>query len=403
MKVQWVRSRRPKAPYGTAELLTHPLYAVACGNSSYRSRRRKPARRHTFRPLLLGLRTGTLKRVAAPSPNTRRAYDSDWDRFVAWCTDHRHRPLPAAPGVVAGYLRDAAQARTRDGQPLYAAATLRRWAAAIAERHRTSGHPSPTANAAVRQALSAADAVAATTRPSRPATPLLTADIAAMVTAARKETTGWASEVLERRDSALVLMGYAGALGRADLVESVCGDVTRHPDDGLETRVRRPKGNNAIRLPAGDSHTTCAPCAALRWLQIVAAFDSGARPAVIRLIKAGEPFEDHICHAALPRTRARAPLFRSIRKNGNLSATPISGASIHLAIRRHARLAGYDDEFVALLGVQSLRAGFIAQSLRNKADVQAILRQTGHASPAALHRYAPMDTHVENAVTGLGL
>jgi hypothetical protein len=198
-------------------------------------------------------------------------------------------------------------------------------------------------------------------------------------------------------------MGYAGALRRADLVALVCGDVAKHPHDGLELRTRRPNGANMIRLPAGESHGTCAPCAAMRWMQVVAAFDSGARAAVIRLIKAEDPFEDHICDTPLPRTRARAPLFRSIRKNGNLSATPISGASIHLAIRRQARLAGYDDEFVARLGVQSLRAGFIAQALRNKADAGSILRQTGHIGHGALQRYAPAEARHENAVTGLGL
>jgi len=347
--------------------------------------------------------------VAAPagrparSANTRRAYDSDWARFATWCADHRHRPLPASPPVVAAYLRDAANARNDDGEPAYAVTTLRRWLAAIADRHRMSRHPSPTTNDAVRQALSALTKAEATRTTPRSAAPLLTADIAAMIAAARKDTTGWAGDVLERRDSALVLMGYAGALRRADLVTMVCGDVTKHPHDGLELRTRRPNGANMIRLPAGESHGTCAPCAAMRWMQVVAAFDSGARAAVIRLIKAEEPFEDHICDTPLPRTRARAPLFRSIRKNGNLSATPISGASIHLAIRRQARLAGYDDEFVARLGVQSLRAGFIAQALRNKADAGSILRQTGHIGHGALQRYAPAEARHENAVTGLGL
>jgi site-specific recombinase XerD len=333
------------------------------------------------------------------SPNTRRAYDTDWDRFVAWSKQHRHRPLPARPEVVARYLREAAQVRNADGQPVYAAATVRRWAAAIADRHRMSQHPSPAANDAVRQALSATR----TTRPSRAATPLLTADIAAMVAAARKTTTGWASEVLERRDSALVLIGYAGALGRADLVGALCGDVTKHLDGGLEVCVRRRNGANAIRLPPAESHATCPPCAAQRWMQVVAAFDGGARAAVIRLIKADKVFDDHICDTPLPRARARAPLFRSIRKNGNLSTTPLSGASIHLAIRRHARLAGYDDEFFARLGVQSLRSGFITQALRNGADAQSILRQTGHIGAAALQQYAPAEPHAHNAVTGLGL
>jgi hypothetical protein len=337
--------------------------------------------------------------------NTSRAYDSDWDRFVTWCQQHRHRPLPAAAPVVAGYLRDAAQARNADGEPAYAAATLRRWAAAIADRHRMSQHPSPTANDAVRQALSAITTAQTTTpaRPSRPAALLLTADIAAIIAAARKDTTGWASEVLERRDSALLLMGYAGALGRGALVGILCGDVTSHPHDGLEVRVQRPNGANAIRLPLAESHVTCPPCAAQRWMQVVGAFDSGGRAGVIRLIKADDPFEDHVCGAPLPRTRARAPLFRSIRKNGNLSLTPLSGASIHLAVRRRARLAGYDDDFVAGLGAQSLRAGFIAQALRNKADAQSILRQTGHIGHGALQRYAPAEPDVHNAVTGLGL
>ena len=103
--------------------------------------------------------------------NTSRAYDSDWDRFVTWCKQHRHRPLPAAPPVVAGYLQDAAQARNADGEPVYASATMRRWVAAIADRHRMSQHPSPTANAAVRQAVSAITE-AGTTTARRPAPPL---------------------------------------------------------------------------------------------------------------------------------------------------------------------------------------------------------------------------------------
>ncbi|WP_110319429.1 integrase [Mycolicibacterium moriokaense] len=339
------------------------------------------------------------------APNTRRAYDSDWTRFVGWCSDHGHRPLPAAPSVVAGYLRDAAQARNADGEPLYAAATVRRWAASIADRHGMSDYSSPTTNSAVRQALSAITKGGPTTtaRSSRPAAPLLTADITAMIAAARKGTIGWATEVLERRDSALVLMGYAGALGRRDLVAMLCGDLTSHPHDGLQVAVRRPNGTGAVELPPAESHYACPSCAVLRWMQVVAAFDSGGRAAVIRLIKAAGPFEEHICGAPLPRTRARSPFFRSIRKNGNLSPTPLSGASIHLAVRRRARMAGYDDDFVAGLGAQSLRAGFIAQALRNKADIASILRQTGHVSQAALQRYAPAEPGDGNAVTGLGL
>jgi len=295
--------------------------------------------------------------------------------------------------------------RAADGDSVYAPATLRRWTAAIADRHHQEGHPSPITDAAVRQAMAAITGAGAShpSSESRSAAPLLTADITAMLVAARKLSTAWAGEVFERRDSALLLMGYAGALGRADLCGLTCGDLTQHVGRGLDVRIVRTTGVCAVRLPIVESHNTCPPCAVHRWLQVVAAFDSGGRPAVIRTIKADSPFEEHVCGAAHPRTRTRAPLFRSIRKNGNLSPTALSGASIHLAVRRMASQAGYDDVFVERLGVQSLRAGFVTQALRNGADPQSIVRHTGHAGVGALYRYLPADGDAHDAVSGLGL
>ena len=185
------------------------------------------------------------------------------------------------------------------------------------------------------------------------------------------------------------MTGYAGALGRGDLVEMVCGDIAKHPHDGLGFAFDGPTVpmQFGFRSPSRTPPARPAqPSAGRRWWPPSTAAHA---PAVIRLIKADDPFTDHICDAPLPRTRARAALFRSIRKNGNLSPTPLSGASIHLAVRRRARLAGYDDEFVGRLGVQSLRVGFITQALRNGADAQSVLRQTGHIGAAALQRYAP--------------
>ncbi len=102
--------------------------------------------------------------------------------------------------------------------------------------------------------------------------------------------------------------------------------------------------------------------------------------------------------------RARAPLFRAIAKNGNLSDTALSGASVHAAIRRRAAAAGYDDNVVAQLGGHSLRAGFVTQAFRNGADAHAIMRQTGHTNPATVELYAREHAPlVGNAVTEIGL
>ncbi|MBJ7351678.1 MAG: tyrosine-type recombinase/integrase, partial [Rhodococcus sp.] len=157
-------------------------------------------------------------------------------------------------------------------------------------------------------------------------------------------------------------------------------------------------------LPFTDRHESCPVCAWVRWLQIVAAFDTGGRTAIIRLLSRAAKFDSHLCHSTLPTADTRSALFRSIRKNGNLSQTALSGAAVHAAIRRRAGRAGYDADLLAQLGGHSLRAGFVTQAFRNGADAHAIMRQTGHRSPGMVEIYARENAPlVGNAVNDLGL
>ncbi|MFF0284449.1 integrase [Rhodococcus aetherivorans] len=323
--------------------------------------------------------------TAARSAGTRRAYTAAWRRFTTWCAAEGHPALSAHPATVAAYLVDAADTFTSEGQRVYAPSTLAKWVAAIAHEHRTAGHHSPTGHELVRATVAGIRRDYATTgdRPPAPRAPLLTADIVTIVAKARAEVAGWADEVLERRDSAILLLGYAGALRRGELVGLTCSDVRIHRLDGVHLRLRKSKtdqeGRGTVKaLPFTASHSSCPPCAYLRWAQVVAAFDTGGRPAVIRLLGTAAPFDEHLCRGPRPRTAAEAPLLRAIRKNGNLSPTALSGAAVHQAIRRRATRAGYDPELVAQLGGHSLRAGFVTQAFRNGADAHAIMRQTGH-------------------------
>ncbi|NIL77354.1 integrase [Rhodococcus sp. B10] len=345
------------------------------------------------------------------SQGTRRTYAAGWRRFAGWCAREGHAALPAHPVIVAAYLLDAADTRAETGDRAYAVATFGTWIAAINHQHRTTGHLSPSAHELVTATLSGIrrEYAASGDRPRTPRDPLLVDDIKVLIGTARERCRGWADEVLERRDSAILLLGFAGAYRRSELSELVCGDVTVHRHDGLHVRLRKSKtdqeGRGAVKaLPYTGSHETRPPCAYVRWIQVVAAFDTGGRPSVIRLLRKREPFDRHVCRGGVPCTAARAPLLRAVAKNGNLGATALSGAAIHQTIRRRAEHAGYDPTALAKLGGHSLRAGFVTQGTRNGADGSAIARQTGHASVDSVEVYrrehAPL---AGNAVNGIGL
>ncbi|ORI19702.1 integrase [Rhodococcus sp. 1163] len=356
------------------------------------------------------------KRIASAvqssrSEGTRKTYSAAWRRFTNWCASNGHVTLPAHPITVAAYLVDAADTRTETGERVYAVATFGTWIAAINFKHRTTGHLSPSAHELVTATLSGIrrEYAAAGDRPRTPRDPLLVDDIKLLVETARKRCRGWADEVLERRDSAILLLGFAGAFRRSELSDLVCGDVTVHRHDGLHIRLRKSKtdqeGRGAVKaLPYTESHETCPPCAYVRWIQVIAAFDAGGRPSVIRLLRTGEPFVAHVCRGGVPRTAALAPMFRAIAKNGNLGVTPLSGAAIHQTIRRRADHAGFDPTALTKLGGHSLRAGFVTQGTRNGADGSAIARQTGHSRLDSVEVYrrehAPL---VGNAVNNIGL
>ena len=69
---------------------------------------------------------------------------------------------------------------------------------------------------------------------------------------------------------ALLLMGFAGAHRRSELVALTLADVTPHPTDGLHVRLRTSKTDQEAKgtvkaLPYGRDPVTCPPCAYVRW------------------------------------------------------------------------------------------------------------------------------------------
>ena len=158
------------------------------------------------------------------APATRAAYRSDFASFRAWCAGKGVDALPAAPESVAAYLASEAE----NG---LAASTITRRCAAIRYAHRLADFEPPTNSERVRATLRGIRrAIGAA--PARKA-PALADTVRAMALAAPDSLKGF-------RDRALLLLGFAGAFRRSELVALDVADL-EETEDGLKVIIRRSK------------------------------------------------------------------------------------------------------------------------------------------------------------------
>ena len=155
--------------------------------------------------------------------HTLRGYRADWRDFCAWCDRTGQRPLPASPETVAAYIAECA-GRLKVG-------SIQRRLNAIAEAHKAIGVDSPTAAGMVRNTLKGIKRTLGTAAAQK--APALTDDIRAMVDSTDLGLIGL-------RDRALILLGFAGAFRRSELVGLDVEDCA-FGRDGLTITLRRSK------------------------------------------------------------------------------------------------------------------------------------------------------------------
>lgn len=294
----------------------------------------------------------------ARAENTVRAYDADWRDFTAWCAGHGLGALPAHPVTVALYLDALVEA----GRSV---STLARRLAAIAVAHRRARLDNPATDGAVREAWIGIRREHGTAQVGKD--PLLVDLLRALVVTLADDAPG-------RRDRALLLIGFAGALRRAELVALTTRDIL-FDGQGLIVTIRRAKtdqrgAGRRLRIPHGVREGTC-PVRALRaWLAI----------------------------AEIPLNGAAVPLFRPIDRWGNVRAAGLTSQSVALIVKRAVEaardeaLAHDDSELAAALDParfagHSLRAGLATSAAIAGATEGEIMDQTGHKSVAMVRRY----------------
>lgn len=201
---------------------------------------------------------------ASTAANTKKAYGSDWGRFISWAGERGFAALPADPLVVAHYVTEAATIQTGVGRWRYTPATLTRWVSSINQFHTAAGLLPPGRSEVVRRALSGVRRIRSTPPPRR--SPLLLEDIRTLLAPMAASAGSWPGGVAARRDMALLLMGFAGAHRRSELVALTLADVTVNRTDGLHVRLRSSKTDQEAHgsvkaLPYGRDPATCPPCA----------------------------------------------------------------------------------------------------------------------------------------------
>lgn len=270
--------------------------------------------------------------------STVRAYGSAWTSFVSWCRARGVEPLPATSESIALYVAD----RAGDSKP----STLNRYLAAIASAHRLAGHASPIGDEMVRAVMAGIRRTVGTAQ--RGKDPLLIGHMRAIVETLPEGRVGL-------RDRALLLLGFAGAFRRSELVALDVEDL-RFRDEGMVVFLRRSKTDQEgrgreVAIPCGVRESTCPVQAMRRWLE----------------------------HAGI----SSGPVFRGLTR-GKVAEDRLSTQGLANAVKRAAASAGLDVENIS---AHSLRAGFATTAIMAGVPEHLVMRQTGHKSTTVFRRY----------------
>ena len=187
--------------------------------------------------------------------NTRRAYRAAVRMWCGWCEQREVCPLPASGPDVAAFL---AGERLRGLTP----ETLKLRRAAIRYLHRAAGAPVPTDDACVSETLAGIQRTAARAgeRPRKKK--------AATVQVLRRLLEPIGDDLVDLRDRALLLVGFAGALRRSELAAIKVADLEA-TERGMRLILAQTKGSQieAVTVPLPYGETELCPVRALeRWL-----------------------------------------------------------------------------------------------------------------------------------------
>jgi integrase len=296
---------------------------------------------------------------ASAADNTKRAYAGDFAHFTRWCDRRGRTAMPAAPEDIANYLADLAVGDGGDAAEARATATIKRRVAAIRLAHKSAGHIDPTGHVVVERTLAG---IVRTLGSRQERSQPLTKDL--LLRAVRALDDGSPASL---RDRALLLVGFAGAFRRSELVAITTDDLAVS-DSGVIITVRRSKtdqrGRGRVKaLPHLDGPATECPARALAaWC---------TRSGIVG-----------------------GPVFRGLTRAGEVRGAALHPGEVNRIVKRAVEAIGIDP---AGFSGHSLRAGFVTTARAEGVPDHLVMAQTGHTDPRSLAVYTrPEDLFVAN-------
>jgi integrase len=276
--------------------------------------------------------------AAAQSSATTRSYDADIRHFK-----QHGGTIPATAASVAEYLAKFAGA--------LAVATLQHRLIAIHRAHTDRSLPSPIMDNLVKRTMQGIRRTLGTKQ--RRVTALVKDDLLEIVVHLDQQMPMKAA-----RDKALLLIGFAGAFRRSELVALRYEDMT-HYENGLELLLRRSKTDQE-----GAGRTVFIPYAR-----------GGRCP--VKVLKSWLEL------AGI----ASGPLFLPINRYDQIvGCKALTPQSVALIVKSSVRMIAGNDAAKLVAG-HSLRAGYCTEAATIGLQPYQIREQTGHRSDVTLARY----------------
>ena len=274
------------------------------------------------------------------SAATIKAYAAGWRDFLAFCSERGLSALPASAQTVASYLAALADRGAK-------AATIARRLVVISQAHKAADLPPPTSSSLVRRTHAGIRRSLGTAQMGK--APAVVDDLKRMLEPLPATRVGL-------RDRALLLLGFAGAFRRVELVSLDIADL-EFARAGLIVTLRRSKTDQEgksrrLGIPFGSAEATCPVRSLQAWLEAARISDG--------------------------------PVFRSLDRFQRVQNGRLSDKAVALIVKRRAKAVGLDP---ARYAGHSLRAGLATSAAAAGASERVIMSQTGHRSADMVRRY----------------